>query len=94
MCKCDRTSDGKHNCDAEISPDGIKVSYLMYDINDKGGEVLGMEEKKGFLIEGGLYYKKDVLIDGVESKLILTGSQEALGKIEKGDKLMVLDKGK
>jgi diadenosine tetraphosphate (Ap4A) HIT family hydrolase/ATP-dependent Lon protease len=93
MCKCkDRDNlHNKHDCKfVKISNKGIEIKgyqWVITGVNNK--KIIGIEEKKGFLIEGGLH-KVDIEIEN--GSITLTGAYETLNDIKEGDKLLMIDR--
>ena len=77
-----------------IEPSGIiKVSGSDYFIEDVGSDTKALEERGGFLIEGGLYAKTaSVKVNNNSETVMLVGTKEALEKMKKGNVLIVLNK--
>jgi hypothetical protein len=89
---CAKIKDVIKGKDDFIRYGNVEVKGSKYVIESAVSEIVGIEESKGFLIEGGLY-KRVVKIKGA-GEIILTGSKEALNSIQENDLLLVLDKDK
>jgi len=89
---CTKIKDIVRNESDFISYGNVEIRGSKYVVESvAGSEIVGMEESKGFLIEGGLH-KREVLIKGISEAVTLTGSKETLKSMQKDDLLIVLDK--
>jgi hypothetical protein len=89
---CVKIKDVIRNENGFISYGNVEVKGAKYMLEPvMGSGIVGMEESKGFLIEGGLH-KREVFIKGLSETVALTGSKETLKTMQKDDLLIVLDK--
>jgi len=89
---CAKIKDVTTKENGSVSYGNVEVRGSKHVIKSVVGEIVGIEESKGFLIEGGLY-KREVEVEDT-GEIILTGSKETLNSIKKDDLLIILDKDK